>query len=62
MKYYYEIGAVRWRRHDGKRDVRSTPRQSGWELIASFENTHPITGNPLKQSEWWIRETYKGFA
>lgn len=59
--YHYEIGAVRWRKHDGKRDVRAHRAPKGWSAFAGLLCHHPITGKPLRNgSQWWIRETYEG--
>lgn len=51
---YYEVGAVRWRRlvHGDPRGYRAN---SGWDVEAQLIDNHPITGKPLKMSQWWIR-------
>ena len=60
MKYHYEIGAVRWRRHNGESDVRAAKVQSGWRAEATLLEFHPTTDKRLRQSEWWMREIYCG--
>lgn len=61
MAYQYEVGCVRWRRHNPAHgDVRSARRRKGWYLMADLIDRHPITGRPLKFSQWWIREEYLG--
>lgn len=59
-QYLYEVGAVRWRRHDGRGDVRSRKRAKGWYVTADLIDRHPITGKALKMSQWWYREEYLG--
>lgn len=59
MKYFYEIGAVRWRRHTAG-DVRGVRVPEGWEAMAEQVDHHPITGEKLKRLEWWIKETFVG--
>lgn len=57
--WHYEVGSVRWRRHDSsKGDVRSHRAPKGWEALAFLLEHHPITGRPLKNPGWWICETY----
>ena len=58
--WHYELGAIRWRRHDGKYDVRCHEPPRGWEAYAERLEYHPITGQPLKNPGWWIKETYTG--
>lgn len=60
MSWHYEIGATRWKRHDGKKDVRAHRPPKGWDAYAERVEYHPITGKPLKNPGWWIRETYSG--
>lgn len=60
MKYQYEVGAVRWFRYDGEHDVRAHRPPKGWDAHADLIDRHPISGKPLRRSEWWIRETYSG--
>lgn len=60
MSWHYEIGATRWKRHDGKKDVREHRAPKGWYSYAERVAFHPITCQPLKNPGWWIRETYIG--
>jgi hypothetical protein len=60
VKYHYKAGSVRWFRHDGDHDVRSHRSPNGWDAHADLIDHHPITGKPLRRSEWWIRETFSG--
>ena len=60
MTYYYKPGAVRWKRHDGKRDVRLCAPPKGWERTASILDWHPVTGRPFKAPQWWFRDVYMG--
>ncbi len=60
MTYAYELGAVRWKRHNGKKDVRAHRPPKGWEAIADVLEYHPVTGRPFRFSQWWIREVYTG--
>ena len=61
MRYYCELGAVRWLRHTGRCDVRGHLTPKGWEASADMLEYHPTTGEPLDGCEWWIRETYTGY-
>ena len=58
--WIYEPGAVRWRKHTGNHDVRSTRAPKGWDVEAMILDEHPVTGKPLKQAQWWIKETFTG--
>ena len=58
--WHYELGATRWRKHSGGYDVRCHEAPKGWEAYAECLEYHPITGKPLKQAQWWIKETYTG--
>lgn len=60
MTYHYEPGAVRWKRHNYKCDVRSCHPTKGWERTAELQTLHPITGKLLNKPEWWFRDVYKG--
>ena len=56
----YELGATRWRKHSGKYDVRCHEAPKGWGSEVMILGEHPITGQPLKNPGWWIKETYTG--
>lgn len=58
--WIYKPGAVRWRKHMGSGDVRVTRAPKGWDVEAMILDEHPITGKPLKQAQWWIKETFTG--
>lgn len=67
MKYHYEPGAVRWSRHDGKKDVRLCVAPKGWERMAYQLDRHPITGEEFVKPhmkdrspapQWWFRDEY----
>ena len=58
--WIYKPGATRWRKHSGKYDVRCHEAPKGWDVEAMILDEHPITGKPLKQGQWWIKETYTG--
>ena len=59
MPYLYPRGTKRWRRHDGKSDVRSYRPCRDWEATAELLDVHPVTGRPLIDSpQWWIREVF----
>lgn len=60
MSYCYEVGAVRWKRHDGNGDVRSSKVPAGWSASASILDDHPVTGKPLKYPQWWLRFEFDG--
>lgn len=53
---HYPPGTVRWRRHNGKGDVRGH-RVPGWDIEADLLTEHPITGKPLPSAQWWFKET-----
>ena len=55
----YEVGAVRWRKLTSG-DPRGYVPNKGWEAFAYSMDSHPITGKEFKQSQWWIREEFKG--
>lgn len=54
--YQYQDGSVRWRKHNGKGDIRAYRVPKGWCARADLIEHHPIIGAHLGQSEWWIRE------
>lgn len=60
MAWTYEPGATRWKRFNGKGDVRAHRAPKGWVMYAEIMERHPVTGAPLKAPQWWIRETYIG--
>lgn len=60
MTYLYVEGAVRWKRHDGKGDVRCCRPNRGWDRNAMLLDYHPITGRPLRTAQWWFRDEYVG--
>ena len=43
-----------------KRTCGHIARPRGWEAYAERLEYHPITGQPLKNPGWWIKETYTG--
>ncbi|CAN7318040.1 hypothetical protein LJR031_001692 [Caballeronia sp. LjRoot31] len=55
----YAPGAVRaWRWHgDGDGDVRGYRPPRGWTAVADLSDIHPISGQQLTRSVWWIIET-----
>lgn len=55
--YHYEGGSVRWLKSNGKGDVRGYRCPRGWRATADLIEHHPITGEFLGKSQWWIRET-----
>lgn len=56
MRYYYFAARERCRRWNGSGDVRGYCPRPGWKAWAAVLDIHPISGNPLKHSEWWIFE------
>lgn len=61
MTYHYQIGATRWKRHDGKRDVRLATPPKGWARYAYQLHRHPITNKPFKTGpQWWFLDIYTG--
>lgn len=54
--YHYEDGTTRWRRFNGRGDVRAYRAPRGWSAFADLIDRHPITGAGLGSSSWWIRE------
>lgn len=62
MSYLYVKGAVRWKRHNGKHDVRACRPNRGWDRSAMLLDYHPITGRPFRagQCQWWFRDEYMG--
>ena len=59
MSQVYTLpGAVRWRSHDGRRDVRSH-RVPGWRVEPMELTHHPITGRRFRGGvcQWWFKET-----
>ena len=62
MSQVYTLpGAVRWRSHDGSRDVRSH-RVPGWRIEPMELTHHPITGRAFRGGifQWWFKETKVG--
>jgi hypothetical protein len=55
--YQYPPGTQRWRRYTDPGDVRGYRAPAGWDAEAMVIDEHPLTGNPLAQPQWWIRET-----
>lgn len=62
MAYQYEPGAVRWKRWNGKGDVRAYVAPEGWNSSAELLERHPLTDKPFKESQWWIRERLRYIA
>lgn len=59
MSQVYTLpGAVRWRSHDGRKDVRSH-RVPGWRVEPMELTHHPITGRRFRGGvcQWWFKET-----
>ncbi len=53
----YASGTVRaWRWH-GDGDVRGYRPPRGWTAVAELTDIHPISGQQLTRSVWWIIET-----
>ncbi|WP_321855514.1 hypothetical protein [Paraburkholderia tropica] len=50
-------GTVRTRRWRGEGDVRAYRPSHGWTACADLTDIHPISGQPLPRSAWWIIET-----
>ena len=48
-----DVTAVKCKKHDGKGDVRRFSLR-GWETFADCVEYHPVTGEYLGHSEWWI--------
>ncbi|MEQ1526450.1 MAG: hypothetical protein ABL911_06875 [Gallionella sp.] len=55
--YQYEDGSARWANYESNEDVRSYRAEAGWRADAGLIEYHPITGEFLGQSEWWVKET-----
>ena len=60
MTYFYEIGAMRWKRFDSDSDVRYYRPNKGWRATAQMLDYHPTTDRHLPAAQWWICETYYG--
>ena len=41
-------------RYLGRQDVRGYRPPSGYNATADLVDSHPVTGEPLSQSEWWL--------
>jgi len=57
---HYAPGTVRYRRWedaDTEIDIRCYCPPEGWTASADMLEYHPITGEELPDSEWWITET-----
>lgn len=59
-RYQYEPGTTRWRRHDGKSDVRTYRAPNGWEAFVHELGYHPITGIAFTEPQCWFEETFVG--
>lgn len=59
-RYEYPAGTVRWFRWSGEGDVRAHRPPPGWEAFADLIEHHPVTGAPLRGSQWWMRESKVG--
>jgi len=55
----YPSGSVRLRRWHGLGDVRAYAPPAGWMATAELIDSHPISGEPFVQAQWWIIETKK---
>ena len=62
MAYVYVPGTERGRRHAGASDGRGDRPARGWTAEAELTDGHPVTGRPLPDSPWWIREVFAGPA
>jgi len=63
MTYTYITGATRWKKFKPQtpgQDVRLYRAPKGWSAFAHQLDWHPVTNKPLKQLEWWLKETYEG--
>ena len=60
MKWQYEIGSVRWRRHTYDKDVRLMTPPKGWRREAMIIDWHPITNETLPHAQWWLKDEYIG--
>jgi uncharacterized protein CbrC (UPF0167 family) len=53
----YAPGTIRARRWHHCGDVRGYVPPRGWKAVAELLDVHPITGESMEQSSWWIVET-----
>jgi len=55
--YSYESNTIRWKKYTGQSDVRHYQAPRGWKADADLIEYHPVTGEFLNESQWWIKET-----
>lgn len=53
----YLPGTIRMRRWRGQGDVRAYRPPEGWTAAANLIDIHPVSGQPLPDSQWWLFET-----
>ena len=58
--YHYASNATRWKKYNGKGDVRMCRPSKGWSATADLIEYHPITGEYLGKSQYWVKETKEG--
>ena len=58
--WFYLGNVVRCRKWKGRGDVRAYRPALRWTARADLVDVHPVTGKPLKRSEWWIFERKGG--
>lgn len=59
--YAYEPGTVRWRKHDlDSGDIHLVYVPRGWKAELQYRTHHPTGGQKLRQTQWWVKETYIG--
>lgn len=58
--YQYEGNTVRWLKYEGNDDVRTYRAPKGCSADADLIEYHPITGEFLGESKWWIKESKEG--
>lgn len=54
--YQYTNGTTRWRRFNGRGDVRAYRAPKGWSASAELIEHHPVSGEFFSRSDWWIKE------
>lgn len=53
-KMYHLGGGVFCFKWDGSGDVRGYRPPAGFEATADLVDCHPVTGEPIGFSEWWM--------
>lgn len=53
-KWEWVAGDTKAGRWIGEGDIRCYVPPPGWEAMADMVDRHPVTGEQMEDSEWWV--------